>query len=447
MGRIISFLSIEKMALHGYGLGYAEGKAVLVPFTMPGDCVDALVRVEKKDVIFAQPAEYHKVDEAGLIPGCEAFGGENACGGCDWLMAPYELQLEWKTHLTREVFQPLKLSRKVRKMVPSPLPRHYRNKSFLPAGRDEDGLCFGMYERYSHNVILHKRCLLQPPVMDEILNAITGFARQVKLEAYDETDHTGTLRHAGIRVSRKGDGILVILVTRGAKLPFTRQLVRVLTERFPAIRGIIQNINRSPGNVILGDGEKVLFGQPWLEDKLGGISLRVHYKSFFQVNSPVAELINAQLRKYLQPEDTVLDAYCGIGSIGLSLASSVRMMVGIEEVPEAVADAEHNRDLNGITNAAFHTGKVEQALPSLLKKCKFTAIVLDPPRKGVETNALLAIAQAKIHLILYVSCNLMTLARDVKTLCENGYKADAITPFDMFPQTWHSETVVKLSLV
>ncbi len=446
MSRIIPFLNIEKIAMHGYGLGFAEGKAVFVPFTMPGDCVDVKVLLEKKDVIFGSVAEYVDASEESVLPACDAFGGDNACGGCDWLMAPYKLQLEWKTELIKQVFEPLKLSRKVRNTIASPHPQHYRNKSFLPAGNGPEGLYFGMFERYSHHVVPHKSCLLQPEVMDVILDEIKAFAHKVKLEPYNEVTGKGILRHVGIRSNQAGDEILVILVTKGSKFPFTNQLIRTLTSRFPQIKGIVQNINRSAGNVILGDEDKQLFGVAFLNDRLGGIQFRVHYKSFFQVNHGTAEKLYQHVRNLLQPQDVVLDAYCGIGSIGLCIADKVTELHGVEEVAEAFKDAEANRDSNHLTNAYFHLGRVEDLLPDLMKQYSFSAVVLDPPRKGAEASVLQAIAEHKIPQVIYVSCHPMTLERDIRQLMAMGYEVQSIQPFDMFPQTWHIETAVQLFL-
>lgn len=282
MSKIIPYLQIEKIAMHGYGLGFAEGKAVFVPFTMPGDCVDVKVLLEKKDVIFGTVAEYVETSEASILPACDAFGGETACGGCDWLMAPYKTQLEWKTELVRQTFEPLRLKTKVRKCVASPKPQNYRNKSFMPAGQDSDGLYFGMYERYSHNVVPHKRCLLQPAVMDEILDEIVDFAHKVKLEPYDEVTHKGILRHIGIRINQKQDEILLILVTKGSKFPFTGQFIRSMIERFPQIVGIIQNINRSVGNVILGMKKNCCMAVPILMTSSVELSSDCITKAFFR---------------------------------------------------------------------------------------------------------------------------------------------------------------------
>jgi 23S rRNA (uracil1939-C5)-methyltransferase len=446
ISRLIPFLTIEKVALHGYGIGFADGKAVFVPFTMPGDCVHVKVRIEKKDVIFGSVDEYISSADDSILPQCDAFGGENACGGCDWLMAPYDLQTRWKTELLRQVFEPLRLQNKVKAIVPSPQPQHYRNKSFLPAGTGRDGLYFGMYARYSHDMISHKRCLLQPSVMDEILEEVTAFAAKTGLESYDEITHSGILRHLGIRINRAQDQVMLIPVTKGSKFPFTKQFVRIMTDAFPQISGIVQNINRSVGNVILRNDDKHLSGSPYLDDEMDGVRFRLHYKTFYQINSASALLMYKHIKDNLDADDTLLDAFCGAGTIGLFIADKVKSILGIEEVPEAVADAEYNRTLNGIANARFLTGKVEDILPSLMKAEKFTAIILDPPRKGVDTASLAALAAAGIPKIIYASCNPMTLARDLAFLQDKGYNVMDITPFDMFPQTWHIESVAQLQL-
>ena len=446
MNRIIHSLSIEKIAMHGYGIGFAEGKAIFVPFTMPGDVIDAEIMHEKKDICFGTVTHFIKYSDARQEPNCGAFGPEYSCGGCDWLMTPYETQLNWKTTLIKEAFAPLQFATSIKTIVPSPQPQFYRNKSFLPAGKDKDGLCFGIFARYSHKVIPHKQCLLQPSVMDEILHEIVAFARQVKLEPYDETTGKGTLRHGGIRINSTQDEILLIMVTKSSKFPFTQQFIRTLTSRFPQITGIIQNINRSNGNVILGNDDKLLFGTPYLTETLGDIRLRVHYRSFLQINPGTTKKLYTHLKDNLNADDIVLDAFCGIGSIGLFVANKVKQVIGIEEVPEAITDADFNKALNNSSNISFHLGKVETELPKLMQQHNFTKVIFDPPRKGVEASVLLALAEHKIKHIFYVSCNPMTLVRDIRLLIEQGYRVDEITPFDMFPQTWHIETVVRLSL-
>ena len=447
MNKLIPSLKIKKIAMHGYGIGYAENKAILVPYTLPGDVVDVQLQVEKKDVAFATLVQFRTLSEDRIAVKCEAFDGENACGGCDWLMVPYYLQLQWKSDLVKGQFAPLQLQSKVTAAIASPSSFHYRNKSFLPAAVSASGIYFGMYERYSHRVIPHTNCLLHPKLFDDIFNEIAAFADKVKLPVYNETNGKGILRHAGIRINQAQEQVLVVLVTKSSKFPFTQQLVRQLTQRFPQITGIVQNINRSSGNVILGHEEKILYGSPYLYDELDGVKFRVHYKSFFQVNSPLAQLLYGYLKAQLQPTDIVLDAFCGNGSIGLYVADKVKQVIGIETDEAAVADAEFNRELNQKENVSFRQGTVEELLPSLIKERKFSTVIFDPPRKGVDEVVLQAVVQKEIPLILYVSCNPMTLVRDVSFLLKHGYKAENITPFDMFPQTWHIETVVKLTRI
>jgi len=444
--RIIHSLRIEKIALHGYGIGFSDGKAVFVPYTMQGDIINAEIRHDKKNVCFGHVIDYVKTSAARVDTKCDAFGPKRACGGCDWLMAPYEMQLKWKSELINETFTTLKLGNKITAIVPSPQPQCYRNKSFLPAGTSAQGLCFGIFERYSHKVVPHQKCLLQPPVMDEIMQEIVAFAKQVKLEPYDEYNHSGILRHVGIRINSSQDEILLILVTKGSKFPFTQQFIRTMATRFPQIIGIVQNINRSFGNVILGNEDKLLWGSPYLNETLGDVHYRLHYRSFFQINAGTTEKLYAHLKAGLQADDVVLDAFCGIGSIGLFVAGVVKQVIGIEEIAEAIADAEYNKTLNKCENISFQLGKVEAELPQLMNRHKFTTAILDPPRKGVEASVLLSLAEHKIKRIIYVSCNPMTLVRDIRLLIEQGYKVDEVTPYDMFPQTWHIETVVSLSL-
>jgi 23S rRNA (uracil1939-C5)-methyltransferase len=242
-------------------------------------------------------------------------------------------------------------------------------------------------------------------------------------------------------------------VTRSSKLAFTNLLVKQLTEEFPALCGIIQNINRDRGNIILGEADKLLFGTPYLTEELSGVLFRIHYRSFWQINSSTLSLITETLRSFLSPQDTVFDAYAGIGSLGLPLAKSVRQVLCIEESKAAIADGEENARLNDIANAGFLCAKVEDALPALLKTDDTGAtkapdvIILDPPRSGILPEALSAIITARIPRIFYLSCSPMTLNRDLKILLDSGvYSLQFIQPYDMFPQTWHIETLAILEL-
>lgn len=322
----------------------------------------------------------------------------------------------------------------------------------MPVGADSAGLIFGIYARWSHQIVPHEECQLHPPIFDQIARRCLAIMSQTGVRPYSEFSHTGTLRHIGFRCSRDCKQVMLILVTRSGKLPFTQLLVKQLTAEFPTLTGIVQNINRERGNVILGREEKLLFGNPWLTDELAGLRFNLNYKSFWQVNTATLELIIAHLKTRIQPGETLYDAFSGLGALGLSLASVAEQVLCIEENPSAVADGELNMDQNEIANAGFLCAPVEDALPTLLAPSENTpqpgTIILDPPRSGVRQPALEALIAARIPRILYLSCSPMTLRRDLKILLESGlYQIQSIQPFDMFPHTWHVETLVELALI
>jgi 23S rRNA (uracil1939-C5)-methyltransferase len=243
----------------------------------------------------------------------------------------------------------------------------------------------------------------------------------------------------------------MILVTRSAKLPFSNLLVKKLTSEFPQLSGIVQNINREKGNVILGNEEKILYGNPYINEEINNLKFRIHYKSFWQVNSAMLQLIIKNINGKVQPEDTVLDTFSGIGVLGLSLAAKVREVFCIEESSDAIDDGKFNCQLNNISNVTFLNGKTEDTLPEILNSPeKYTpkipeVIILDPPRTGVQKSVLEEIIKAQLSHILYLSCSPITLRRDLNILLESGlYEIISIQPFDMFPQTWHIETLVEL---
>ena len=285
---------------------------------------------------------------------------------------------------------------------------------------------------------------------------LTQICHKAGVQPYDENRHAGNLRHIGIRVNRDGSQILVILVTRTAKLPFSNLLVKQLTEEFSAVCGIIQNINREPGNVILGAEDKLLYGNPWLMDELAGLRFRVHYRSFWQTNTDVAENIISHINAAVKPGWTVLDAFSGTGSIGLCLAARAHRVICVEENTAATVDGEYNAQLNAITNAGFIRAKVEDALPALLQSTPNAdstyqdmqpdCVVLDPPRGGVPRDVLPVIVHAAPQRIIYLSCSPITLARDLEIITKQStYTLASIQPFDMFPQTWHMECLAILN--
>lgn len=444
-------LRIEKFALGGFGIGYSDSKAVFVPYTAPGDDIEAVLLHARKDVAFARAESFYERGDGVLATNCEAFAAPIPCGGCDWLHLDYRRQLEIKTSLIRELLQPLDPACEIHDIAPAPQTKEYRNKAFLPVGIAGDKLFCGIYSRWSHQIVKHRRCLLHPPIFDEVASTCLDLLSKAKATAYNELSHSGSIRHLGFRINRDHSQLLLIIVTRSAKLPFSNLLVKQLTESFPQITGIVQNINRERGNVILGAEEKILFGVPWITDELGGVRFRVHYRSFWQVNSATAAEIVARLKSLTAETEALVDVFSGIGALGLSLSAQVKEVLCIEDNPAAIADGEHNAAMNGIVNAGFLRARAEDALPTLFagSKAEFrpSCLILDPPRGGVQAQALQAIIGARVPRVLYLSCSPMTLKRDLQMFLASGiYKLRSIQPFDMFPQTWHIESLAILDL-
>ena len=438
-------LKIEKIAMQGYGLGYFQGKTIFVPYTVPGDVVEIKYTHQKKDIAFGSVVSYTSRPSGVKDPGCEAFGPKAQCGGCDWLMADYSIQLLWKDELIHSIFDNIVPKERIQPIVASPRDTHYRNKAFYPVTSYKGRLSFGMYRGFTHDVVEHRSCKLQFEEFDAIARRVTILAQKAGIQAYQEEKHGGNLRQIGFRASSDHKEIVLILVTKSTKLPFSNLLVKSLTSEFPKLVGIVQNVNRRRTNVILGDEDKVLFGRPWLNESFMDLKFRVHYRSFLQVNPGTASLAVESIKPFLTGSRNVIDAYSGIGTIGLSLASLCRELTCIEETPEAVEDAKFNAETNNLSNVKFITGKVENVLEKLLdKKSAHDTIILDPPRSGVDEKVITAISGSALDKIIYLSCNPMTLARDVRHLQGKGFELVSLQPFDMFPQTWHIETLAYL---
>lgn len=438
----IKELRIEKLSLGGAGLGFDNGKAIFVPGAVPGDVAEVEITHERSNHAFARITGISTPSPDRIATSCPAFVSSPPCGGCDWLMLPYEKQVEYKSELLRELFSSFLEPDLILPFTPSPQARNYRNKVFMPVGTDAQtgSLMCGIYAPWSHEIVPHTSCLNHPEIFDRLALALVDILRKSGVSAYDERTHHGTLRHIGFRCNRDASEVLVILVTKSAKLPFSGLLAKQITAQFPMVTGIVQNINRQPGNVILGEETKLLWGSDQLSDALSGLSFRINYRSFWQVNTPTMELILARIRSQINPGATVLDAFCGIGAIGLSLCRDLTKLLLLEEQKSAIIDAETNAQSNGISNVNFFTGLFADLLPQVLAEHHPDILILDPPRSGIDPSSLQHIRMAGIQRIIYLSCSPITLARDLKLLMAEGdYRCLSLQGFDMFPNTWHIE--------
>lgn len=439
-------LPIEDLNDQGEGVGRWEGRVVFVPDTAPGDHVRVrLIRVKPR-YGWGQVMTVTQPSVQRVRPACWVA---DACGGCQWQHLAYAAQLEAKTTqvaaaLTRlgGFADPLPLAR----IVPSPTPLGYRNKATYPLGVGSAGrVKAGYYERGSHRLINLNRCPVQDGRLDPFLAQIKGNLQACGWAIYNETTRQGQLRHLGVRVGRRTGEVLLTLVSTTFDLPGLADQAEQWLAAYPDLVGVCINRQPAPTNVIFGPETRCLAGRPYLEEVLAGLRFRLGPETFFQVNTEQAEALIEVLAAglHLDSAMTLVDAYCGVGALSLPLAGRVRTVWGLEAQGAAVLQAEENAARNGITNARFTAGRVEDLLPQMATMPD--GVILDPPRKGCEPAVIEALRHLCPAQIAYVSCNPATLARDLQTLCAEGlYQLTQVQPLDFFPQTHHVETVAFL---
>ena len=444
-------LRIERLSSDGSGVAHsADGEAVFVPGTAPGD--EARVRIVKDCGRYA----FGILDEL-LTPSpdripvdCPVAG---PCGGCSLRHLDYAAELRAKQESVLDAFRRIGgLEVPVLDILPSPDADRYRNKVQFPVGIDKNGVpCIGFYAGRTHRIVPCPDCKLQPSVLNEIGNALCAFFAQQGIRPYDEQSGKGLVRHIFLRRGAHSGQIMVCLVCTRAKLPHAEQLCTALRGQFPAISTILLNVNAKNTNVILGSENHILYGPGYIEDTLCGVPVRLGPLSFYQVNTLAAERLYGVAAQYAQltPDDTLLDLYCGMGTIGLSMAEQCRELIGVEIVPEAIESAKANAARMGEAVAAksrFFCADAGQAATQLAAEGLHPDIVmLDPPRKGCDEATLSAVVRMAPRRVVYVSCNPATAARDAAWLEKNGYHTEKVQPVDLFPRTKHCECVIALS--
>lgn len=444
-------LRIERLSSDGSGVAHsADGEAVFVPGTAPGD--EARVRIVKDCGRYA----FGILDEL-LVPSpdripvdCPVAG---PCGGCSLRHLDYAAELRAKQESVLDAFRRIGgLEVPVLDILPSPEVDRYRNKVQFPVGVDKNGVpCIGFYAGRTHRIVPCPDCKLQPGVLNEIGNALCAFFAQQGIRPYDEQSGKGLVRHIFLRRGAHSGQIMVCLVCTRAKLPHAEQLCTALREQFPAISTILLNVNAKNTNVILGSENHILYGPGYIEDTLCGVPVRLGPLSFYQVNTLAAERLYGVAAQYAQltPDDTLLDLYCGMGTIGLSMADQCRELIGVEIVPEAIESAKANATRMGeavATKSRFFCADAGQAATQLASEGLHPDIVmLDPPRKGCDEATLSAVVRMAPRRVVYVSCNPATAARDAAWLEKNGYHTEKVQPVDLFPRTKHVESIVCLS--
>lgn len=434
-------LLIERLGSHSEGVARAEGFTIFVPGTLPGERVFARIKNVKKTYATADLLEILETSPERVKPLCTVY---DVCGGCQLQHLAYEAQLREKQ---RQVSDAVRHIGKIDGVEILPVigsePWGYRNKMQFPVGKTHGEIAVGCFSQGSHTIVNTETCNIQHQTNNELMNAMREAVRRFGISVYDEDRHTGILRHVMGRVSTDGDA-MAVLVTAKKELPKAKEIVKYLRNRVPQLVSVHQNIQTYHNNVVLGRETKLLWGKPAIQDTIGPLSFQVSPRSFFQVNTAQAEVLYGKAAEFaaLRGGETVIDAYCGTGTITLFLARKARKAYGIEVVSTAIADAKKNARTNNIRNAEFIIGDAAKIMPYLYQNGVHPdVIVTDPPRAGCTPVVLETFAQMRPSRIVYVSCNPATLARDLALLDNLGYCTKKIQPVDMFPMTYHVESV------
>lgn len=434
-------LDITDVTDEGSGIGKVDGMVVFVPFTAIGDTVKVKIVKLKKNYCFGKLLEIITPSADRIAPDCETF---NKCGGCAFRHISYEAECKIKY---KKVYETVKRIGGI-DLLPEPIIsadniNYYRNKAQLPLNSDGKA---GFFAPRSHRIIPNNACLLQPAEFSDIIKTIENWISDNNISIYNEEAKKGLLRHIYLRKAQKTDEICLTLIINGDSLPYNDDLIARLKPN-ENIKSIGININKIHTNVITGDKCKTLYGNDYITDILCNIKVRLSPLSFYQVNRDMAEKLYLNVREYANPENkNILDLYCGAGTIGLSMAKNAKSIIGVEIVSEAIADAKHNAQLNGIINARFICADATVASRTLAEeKIKPDVCIVDPPRKGCSEEVINTIAKEfSPESVVYVSCDVSTLARDIKLFDALGYKLIKYTPCDLFPRTPHIECVALL---
>lgn len=440
---------IDDLTHEGAGIAKINGYALFIPKALPGERVKVKVIKVNKGYGFGKLLEVTEKSEDRIEePPCPIF---NQCGGCQLQHLSYVGQLKQKQKQVRDVLERIG---KITDVAVHPTlgmnePWRYRNKAQVPFADREGGLIAGFYKERSHEIIDLNSCLIQHEENDKIVQAVRKAAAKLGIRGYDEARHQGTLRHVVARYGVNTGQLMVVLVTRSKELPNKKELIQAIQDEIPHVTSIVQNINTKRTNVIFGEQTFVLWGEEYIYDTIGTIKFAISARSFYQVNPEQTKVLYDQALAYarLTGAETVIDAYCGIGTISLFLAQKAKHVYGVEIVPEAISDAKRNAKLNQMDNVDFAVGEAEKVIPWWYAQgIRADVIVVDPPRKGCDEALLETIINMKPKRVVYVSCNPATLARDLRVLEDGGFRTIEVQPVDMFPHTSHVETVALIEL-
>ncbi len=429
----------------GHGMVKFDRYPIFVPNALIDEKIEFKVIKVKKNFAIGKLIEIKEKSEDRIEPPCVYY---DKCGGCQLQHMTYQAQLEMKKAQVVNLFQ-RKAGFKdtiIHDTIGMDNPWYYRNKSQIPVGKNsENKVITGFYRQRSHDIIDMDECLIQDQMHQEVINKLKAWFNELNVSVYNEYKKQGLMRHVVIRTGHHSRELMVIFVTNGKKFKQSDILTERLKQHFPDIVSIKHNVNDTHSNVIMGQHSYTLYGKDEIIDTLSDVTFKINDQSFYQINSVQTEKLYQRAIDYaeLQGEETVLDTYCGIGTIGLYMAPQAKHVYGVEVVPEAIADAQQNATINQFGNTTFVCGKAEEViLKWKAEGIKPDVVMVDPPRKGCDETFLETLLTLNPKKIVYISCNPSTQQRDAQILAQQ-YKLTQITPVDMFPHTTHVETVAQ----
>ncbi|MEB7672806.1 23S rRNA (uracil(1939)-C(5))-methyltransferase RlmD [Staphylococcus equorum] len=429
----------------GHGVVKLDRYPIFVPNALINETIEFKVIKVKKNFAIGKLLEIKKESEERVEPPCVYY---HKCGGCQLQHMTYQAQLNMKKEQVVNLFH-RKADFKdtiIHDTIGMDNPWFYRNKSQVPVGKNnENKVITGFYRQRSHDIIDMDECLIQDNMHQDVLNQLKLWFNELNISIYNERKKQGLMRHVVIRTGHHSRELMVVFVTNGKKFKQSDVLTEKLVTAFPEIVSVKHNVNDTHSNVIMGEASYTLYGKDEIQDTLSDVTFKISDQSFYQINSIQTEKLYQRAIEYaeLKGEETILDTYCGIGTIGLYMAPKAQHVYGVEIVPEAIADAKQNATLNQFENTTFVCGKAEEViLKWKAQGIKPDVVMVDPPRKGCDETFLETLLELNPRKIVYISCNPSTQQRDAQQLAQQ-YKLTQITPVDMFPHTTHVETVAQ----
>ncbi len=438
-------IKIEDVTISGDGVGRFDDIAVFVPMCAVGDHILAKIIKVKNNYLIGKIEKIIEASPDRIDCDCSVY---YKCGGCAFRHISYNAELQIKQKHVKDCLERIGGFKEinVEKIFGASNTYSYRNKVQIPLGLNKEReIISGFYGLHSHNIMPCSRCLLHPEIFDDIIYHVKNWMKKYNILPYNESANSGVIRHIYFRCSSECKDIMLCIVSAKKVLPFKSELLNLLREKFKNIKSIILNYNPENTNVVLGKTFETLWGEDTIVDTLCGMKFEISPESFYQINHNQTQLLYKLAKEMLNltGNENILDLYCGIGTIGLTMSDSAKTVVGAEIIEKAVKNARRNSKLNDVKNSKFICADSAKAVKEF-KKNKLDIVIVDPPRKGCSESVLEDLIEISPEKILYISCNAATLAKDLKKLCLKKYQITRVCPVDLFPRTKHVETAVLL---